>query len=487
MTTIEDALRGPVASLIGGTPVEGEGAEIALIDPATEEQLTSYRDGGMSVAEGALAAAEDGGAAWRSFDPATRGAVLARAAALIRDEGERLAATESRAAGIPITDARAHVAKVAGFFDYYAGWADKIDGRVITGAGGRMTLVDRVPLGTVVQITPWNAPIFTAGWQLAPALAAGNAAVLKPSEHTPVTSLMLGHLLLEAGVPPGAISIVAGLGATAGARLVGDPRCGKAVFIGSVPTGRKVAATAAASGRPALLELGGKSAAVVFADADLDRAVAAQLGGIFGAAGQSCTAGSRLLVERTIYDTVVARMAEGAKNWRVGPPSDPTTRMGPLFSADRLNAVSAAIESAQDAGARLVAGGARPEGLPDERGYYIAPTVFADVAPEHALAREEIFGPVLAITPFETEAQAIALANGGEFDLAGAVWSRDGARALRVARAIRAGTVWVNDYRTLGVQAPFGGMRGSGFGRSSAAEVLAEYTQSKAIWLDPEG
>lgn len=473
-----------MGSLIDGAIVPGEGEPIALVDPATEETLAVYADAGAEIAERAHAAAERGGAAWRALAPSARGAILARAADLVVRDAEALAEVEALVAGKPIRDARAEAGRVAEMFRYYAGFADKIEGRVVPVASGHLTLVTPEPLGTIVQITPWNAPLFTAGWQLAPALAAGNAAILKPSEWTPVTSLMLGRLLIEAGVPAGAIAVIAGLGRTAGAALVSDPRCGKAVFVGSVASGRKVAALAAAAGRPSLLELGGKSAMVVFADADLAGAATCAQGAIFAAAGQSCTAGSRLLVERPVHERVLAWLAEGAAKLRVGDPLDPATEVGPLQNARQYASVRAAIASATAAGARLVLGGGRPAGMGEGPGYFVAPTIFADVAPEAAIAREEIFGPVLAVIPFEGEEEAAALANATEFDLAGAVWSRDGAKALRVARRLRAGSVWVNGYRTLSVQAPFGGMRGSGFGRSSGAEVMAEYTQAKSLWIE---
>ncbi|TVQ54804.1 MAG: aldehyde dehydrogenase family protein [Rhodobacteraceae bacterium] len=477
---IAEALDGPIASLIDGEMVAGGGAAITLIDPATEQTLGAYPDAGAALADAAHRAAERGGAAWRAMTPTARGATLARAATLIERDAERIAAVESLTAGKPIRDARAETARVAEMFRYYAGWADKIEGRVIPVASGHLNVVTPEPLGTIVQITPWNAPVFTAGWQLAPALAAGNAAILKPSEWTPVTSIMLGRLLIGAGAPKGAVSVIAGFGHTVGAALVADRRCGKAVFVGSVAAGRKVAALAAGAGRPALLELGGKSANVVFADADLEAAATAALGAIFGAAGQSCTAGSRLLVERPVYDAMLEKVARGAEALRVGPPSDPDTQMGPVHSARQRDAILAMIAQAQADGARLVAGG----GALERPGCFVAPTVFADVTPEMRIAQEEVFGPVLAVMPFDGEAEAVAIANGSAFDLAGAVWTRDGAKGLRVARALRAGSVWVNGYRTISAQSPFGGMRGSGYGRSSGAEVLAEYTQAKSLWLD---
>lgn len=483
MGDLEARLGFAIGSLIDGAIVPGTGAPIALVDPATETVLATYRDAGAALAERLHAAAARGGAAWRALAPSARGGILARAADLVARDAEALAQIESLTVGKPIRDARGEVAKVAEMLRYYAGFADKVEGRVVPVATSHLAIVVPEPLGTIVQITPWNAPIFTAGWQLAPALAAGNAAILKPSEWTPATSLMLARLLIEAGVPAGAIGVAAGLGATIGAALVSDARCGKAVFIGSVETGRKVAALAAAAGRPSLLELGGKSANIVFADADLAAAGKAAQGAIFAGAGQSCTAGARLLVERPALDAVLAIVADGARRLRVGAPADPATEIGPIQNRAQYERVLAAIARGRASGAGLVCGGGRPEGA-GESGFFVAPTVFLLDDPRHALAHEEIFGPVLCVIPFDGEAEAVAIANESEFDLAGAVWSRDGAKALRVARALRAGTVWVNGYRTLSVQMPFGGMRGSGFGRSSGAEVMAEYTQAKSLFVE---
>ncbi len=473
-----------VASLIDGDLVTGTGAAIDVADPATERPLLSYADGGVAHAEAALDAAEKGGAAWRALTASARGAILHEASRRIGQAAEELALLEAHFAGKPLRDARVEVGKVADMFAYYAGWADKIHGEVIPVPTSQLTYVLREPLGTIVQITPWNAPIFTAGWQLAPALAAGNAVVLKPSELTPVTSIRLGRILIEAGVPAGAVNVIAGLGATAGARLVSDPRTGKTVFIGSTETGRKVAEAAARAGRPALLELGGKSANIVFADADLGRAAKAAQGAIFGACGQSCTAGSRLLVEASVHDDLVAMIAAGADRLCVGAPLAPETEVGPINNRPQYDKVSAMIADGLSAGARLATGGGRPDAL--DRGLFLRPTVFAGVTNDMPLAQREIFGPVLAVIPFRDEDEAVALANDTAFDLAGAVWTAQVGRAHRVARALRAGTVWINGYRTLSVMAPFGGMRGSGFGRSSGHDVLLEYTQAKSVWTETD-
>ncbi|MEM1306481.1 MAG: aldehyde dehydrogenase family protein, partial [Pseudomonadota bacterium] len=295
---------GAIASLIDGHPFRGQGDEIAVDDPASGDVAYTYRDGGEEAAATALAAAQTGGAQWRALTASARGGVLYEASRLVRDRAEDLAKLEAVTAGKPIRDARAEVQRVQEMFAYYAGFADKLTGDVIPVPTSHLNVVTREPLGTIVQLTPWNAPIFTAGWQLAPALAAGNAVVLKPSELTPASSLALVALLHQAGVPSGAVNVITALGETGGHRLVSDSGVGKVVFIGSVGTGRRVAAAAAAAGRPSLLELGGKSANIVFADANLERAAKAAQAAIFGAAGQSCTAGSRLLVERPVYEQV---------------------------------------------------------------------------------------------------------------------------------------------------------------------------------------
>ena len=466
--------------------MSGAGEAITVDDPHSGEAAFTYPDAGSAIAEAALDAAREGGATWRQKTASARGLILFRASEAIAAHADELARLESLTAGKPIRDARAEVAKVAEMFAFYAGFADKLTGDVVPVPTTHLNVVMREPLGTVVQLTPWNAPIFTAGWQLAPALAAGNAVVLKPSELTPASSIALAKLLVKSGVPAGAVNVVAGLGATAGQRLVSDPSIGKVVFIGSVRTGRRVAAAAAAAGRPSLLELGGKSAMIVFADADLARAAQAAQAAIFAAAGQSCTAGSRLLVERPVYEQMVAWVAAGAAKLRVGAPSDPDTEVGPINNRAQFTRINALIAKGIEEGARLVAGGGRPESDACRNGFYVAPTVFADVTPEMTIAREEIFGPVLSVIPFDTESEALEIANSGDFDLAGAVWTRDMTRGHRVASAINAGTVWINAYRSLSVMSPFGGMRGSGFGRSSGRDVMAEYTQSKSVWIETD-
>jgi acyl-CoA reductase-like NAD-dependent aldehyde dehydrogenase len=403
-------------------------------------------------------------------------------APLLRQVAESLARLESAQTGKPLRDARAEVARVAEMAEYWAGWCDKIEGRIIPVPSGHTVMVRREALGVVLAITPWNAPIFTAGWNVLPALAAGNAVLLKPSEFTPLTSLALGLIAEQAGLPRGLFQVLAGPGQGTGAALLAAPEIAKVVFVGGVAAGRAVAATAAARGVPTVLELGGKSANIVFEDADFASAIQGAQQAIYAGSGQSCVAGSRLLVQRSLHDRFIAALAEAQRRIRLGDPLDAATEMGPVANARQFAHVRELLAAGAASGASVLAA-ERPAALP-ERGFWVPPTLLAGLSNEARPAREEIFGPVVAAIPFDDEAEAITLANATPFGLAGAVWTRDLGRAHRVAAAVRAGTFWVNGYRTIHVSVPFGGFGASGHGRSSGQEVLAELTQSKAIWID---
>ena len=474
-----------LSNWIDGGLVAGEGEVITLTNPATGETLVSYRDAGAALIERATQAAERGQREWMALTASERGRRMNAAIRGLEGHEEALAQLESVVAGKPIRDCRAEVGKVREMFEYYAGWCDKQHGEVIPVPTSHLNYVRHVPYGVVGQITPWNAPMFTCAWQLAPAMAAGNGVVLKPSELTPFSSVVIAMLLESDGLPKGLINIVNGLGKSTGAALTDHPAISKLVFVGSPQSGRMIAEAGARRLVPSVLELGGKSANIVFADAKLDEAVAGAQAAIFAAAGQSCVAGSRLLIERAVFEQVTRRLARAAEQISVGLPSDEATRMGPLQNRRQFEQVTRMIDAAVAAGARLLTGGQRPEGLPAEaRGYFIAPTVPVDVTPDMEIAQQEVFGPVLVAMAFDDEAEAIQLANETRFGLAGAVWSQDVARAHRVAGQLRAGTVWINSYKAISVMSPFGGFGDSGFGRSSGLDGLREYTVPQSVWVE---
>ncbi|WP_249976275.1 aldehyde dehydrogenase family protein [Vreelandella olivaria] len=475
----------PLSNWIDGHLLEGEGEEITLINPATGETLVSYRDAGSALIEHATQAAARGQRQWMALTASERGRRMNAALGGLKGHEEALAQLESIVAGKPIRDCRAEVSKVREMFEYYAGWCDKQHGEVIPVPTSHLNYVRHVPYGVVGQITPWNAPMFTCAWQLAPAIAAGNGVVLKPSELTPFSSVVIAKLLENGGLPQGLINIVNGLGKTTGAALTEHPWISKLVFVGSPQSGRLIAEAGARRLVPSVLELGGKSANIVFADARLEEAVAGAQAAIFAAAGQSCVAGSRLLVERSVFEVVTTRLARAAEQIQVGLPGDEATRMGPLQNRHQFEQVMRMIDAAVESGARLLTGGCRPLGLPEEaQGYFIAPTVLVDVTPDMEIAQQEVFGPVVVAMAFNDEAHAIRLANETRFGLAGAVWSQDVARAHRVAGQLRAGTVWINSYKAISVMSPFGGFGDSGFGRSSGLDGLREYSVPQSVWVE---
>jgi len=459
------------------------GKRFPVVNPATEEVLAEVAAGDAADVDAAVAAAKAcfESTAWRDLSARKRGRLLFKAADLLEERLEEFSRLETAQNGKTLFEAKIELTMTVNTLRYYAGWADKIVGDTLPVEGPFLAYTLREPIGVVGAIVPWNFPLNIASWKFAPALAAGCTVVLKPASETPLTALLFAELALEAGLPPGAFNVVSGSGRAAGAALVRHPDVDKISFTGSTEVGRQIMKLAADTNKRVTLELGGKSPNIIFADADLKAAVRGAQTGIFYGKGEVCAAGSRLLVETSVHQQVVEQLAEGAKKLTPGDPLDKNTRLGALVSKQQQETVLSYIKKGVEEGAQLVAGGkaAKPNG----KGYYVEATVFDGVQPEMTIAREEIFGPVLAVLTFDDFEHGVRLANQTIYGLAAGIWTKDIQKAHRAAKAIRAGTVWINSYNFYDSGAPFGGFKASGFGRDLGREALDGYLDTKTVWV----
>ncbi len=489
MLTATKAKVEPGKLLINGEWVEASGAgTLDTINPATGEVITQISAGTAEDVDRAVQAArrafDDPAGAWQKISAGERGRLLWRVADLIEQNIEELAELETLDNGKPIFESRyVDLSMVVEVFRYYAGWATKIHGETINSRANAFTYTLREPIGVVGAIVPWNFPLLLASWKLGPALATGNTVVIKPAEQTSLTLLRVGQLLMEAGLPPGVVNIVTGVGPVVGAAIVKHPGVDKVAFTGSTAVGKEIMRSAADTVKRVTLELGGKSPNIVFADSDLEAAVKGATTGIFYGKGEVCAAGSRLFVEKKIHDDFVAKLVDRARKLKPGDPLDPRTRLGAIVSEQQMQRVLDYIEKGKHEGARLVAGGNRVS-LDGGHGYFVEPTVFDAVDNRMTIAQEEIFGPVLATIPFDDIEQVAELANQNIYGLAAAIWTNDIRKAHALARRLKAGTVWINAYNLYDVALPFGGYKQSGFGRELGMHAIEHYTELKSVWVN---
>jgi acyl-CoA reductase-like NAD-dependent aldehyde dehydrogenase len=475
--------------LIDGRWVPSTGGEtFETLDPASAQPLCQVARGNAEDVNRAVTAARksfESGGWWRKTTPAGRSRILRRIGDLIEKHCDELAELESLDNGKPCTIARTvDVVLAAEHFHYYSGWATKIEGETIPVAGPFFNYTLREPVGVVGQIIPWNFPLLMAAWKLAPALATGNSVVLKPAEQTPLTALRLGELILQAGVPEGVVNVITGYG-DAGAAIAAHNDVDKVAFTGSTEVGHEIVKASAGNLKRVSLELGGKSPNIIFPDADLDEAIRGAAMAIFFNHGQCCCAGSRLFIERSVYDQVLDGITEEANRIRLGPGMHPGTEMGPLVSREQLDRVSNYVASGLEAGARMRCGGGAPGG-DLANGYFFQPTIVTDVHDEMKIMQEEIFGPVLCASPFDSVEELARRANDTDYGLAAGIWTRDIKKAHQVAGLLKAGTVWINCYNTFDAASPFGGYKHSGYGREMGHHVLELYTNVKSVWVNLE-
>jgi aldehyde dehydrogenase (NAD+) len=470
---------------IGGEFVDGlAGGTIEVINPFDQSKLADVAEARAEDIDRAVDAAARAFPAWSRTSASERGRLLLALASAVEANAARLAELESRDTGHPIRDSlNLDVPRTVLGFRYFGGMADKIEGTVIPVDAGFLNYVEREPLGVVGQIVPWNFPLMFTSWKLGPALAAGNAVVLKPAELTPLTSLAIAELVRDVGFPPGVVNIVPGYGATAGQRLAEHDKVAKLTFTGSTVTGRKIVQASAGNLKKLQLELGGKGPNIVFEDAELPAAVAGSAFGVFHNQGQACIAGTRLLLHESIAGAFLDAFLALARSIRLGDPLDPRTEMGPLISRMHQERVLAYCEIARREGGEFLTGGTAPSDPALSRGCFVEPTVVR-AAPHHTVCREEVFGPFVTVTTFTDEDEAIRIANDTRYGLGAGLWTRDVKRAHRVAKAIRSGMVWVNCYKRVHPASPFGGVGESGYGREMGFEVMREYTQPKSVWIN---